>query len=439
MRLAALCLGFLVTTLAPVSAEPAAQWTTVIGGSNLVRPVFWEGLSGVSATNGIVIIDGQPDAGLLIDRYGPRLDASADFRLVTTVQASTDDLAVIALIDPASTDASRRLEVGLDQGHVVVGDFDADVGSWETFDTDVPFGPLTLGVSRVAGEFEVQVSGKTVTRFADTGLFQAGHVLLGARVAEGSQLTIYALDAQAPLQQPTAVHVDRCAPPRLLVAGPQALWWVWPETGLLRQVGPPEPERAYLVAVSPDGRWVTYYQRSSQVRTDRFVVDTWVMDLATDERIRLVDGNSPIGWIADHEAVVLGERPQLMALVPSGSLEPTSGQLVLADSMRGLTSPDGLLRAGVATVPTGAAGVNVYDLESSELVLSIPTGRGAVQLAWSPDSTHLAYTSGVDSPQGLIWRLRMVDLSNKSVSLLDSTGEMEIHSVIWAPALSGCR
>jgi dipeptidyl aminopeptidase/acylaminoacyl peptidase len=222
------------------------------------------------------------------------------------------------------------------------------------------------------------------------------------------------------------------------VADTQAMWWVWPETGLLRQVGPPQPERAYLVAVSPDGRWVTYYQRQSQVQTDRFVVDSWVMDLATDERTKLVEGNSPIGWIADHNAVVLGERPQLMALVPSGSLEPTTGQLVLADSMRGSTSPDGRLRAAVATMPTGAAGVNIVDVQSGEPLMNIPTGRGAVQLAWSPDSNYLAYTSGVDSPQGLTWRLRMVDLSDKSVSLLDATGDMDIHTVVWAPALSGC-
>src|SRR5712691_4861338 len=435
MRLLALCVGFLLTTVAPVSAE---QWTSVPGGSNLVRPVFWEGLSGVSAADGIVVLDGQPDAGLLIDRYGPRLDSSGDFRLVTTLQASTDGLAVIALIDPASLDASRRLEVGLDHGQVVVGDVDANAANWQTFATDVPLGPLTLGVSRVAGEFEVQVSGQTVTRFADPGLFEAGHIVLGTRVAAGNQLTLYALDAQAPLERPTGVHIERCAPPRLLVADSQALWWVWPETGLLRQVGPPEPERAYLVAVSPDGRWVTYYQRQNQPQTDKFVVDTWVMDLATDERRKLVDGNSPIGWIADHNAVVLGERPQLMALVPTGSLEPTSGQLVLADSMRGSTSPDGRLRAAVATMPTGAAGVNIVDLQSGESLMNIPTGRGAVQLAWSPDSSHLAYTSGLDSPQGLSWRLRMVDLLDKSVSLLDATGDMEIHSVVWVPALSGC-
>jgi hypothetical protein len=401
--------------------------------------VFWEGLRGVSATDGIVVLDGQPDGGLVIDRYGPRLDAPGDFRVVTTLQASADGLAAIALIDPASLDGSRRLEVGLDHGQIVVGDFDANAGSWQTFATDVPLGPLTLGVSRVAGEFEVQVSGQSVTQFADPRMFDAGQVGLGVRVAEGNQLTLYALDVQAPLERPTSVRIERCAPPRLLVGGPDAMWWVWPETGLLRQVGPPQPERAYLVAVSPDGRWVTDYQRQSQVQAERFVVDTWVMDLATDERSKLVEGNSPIGWIADHSAVVLGERPQLMALVPNGALEPTSGQLVLADSMRGLTSPDGRLRAVVATMPTGAAAVSIVDLQSGEPLMNIPTGRGAVQLAWSPDSSHLAYTSGVDSPLGLSWRLRMVDLSAKSVSLLDATGEMEIHSVVWAPALAGCN
>jgi hypothetical protein len=363
------------------------------------------------------------------------------------LQASTDGLAVIALIDPTSNAASRRIEAGLDQRRVVVGDFDGtstEASTWQTFDTDVPLGPITVGVARVGGDFEVQVSGAAITRFADPGLFPTGHVLLGARVADGTQLTLYAVDAQAPLNRPTAVHVDRCAPARLLVAGsetpetPPALWWVWPDSGLLRQVGPAESERVYLVAVSPDGRWVTYYQRSSLVQTDRFVIDTWVMDLATDERIRLVDGNSPIGWIADRDAVVLGERPSLMALVPSGELVPNDGRLVPADSMRGSTSPDGHKRAAVATMPTGAAGVNIADLTAGETLMSIPTGRGAVQLAWSPDSTHLAYTSGTDNPAGLIWRLGMVDLSERSVALLDATGEMEIHSVVWVPALAGC-
>src|SRR5437879_5052498 len=81
---------------------------------------------------------------------------------------------------------------------------------------------------------------------------------------------------------------------RFLVAGseaadtPTALWWVWPDDNVVRQVDPTDDRRSFLVAVSPDHRWVTYYQRSP-LATDRFIVDTWVMDLTTDERFKLVD------------------------------------------------------------------------------------------------------------------------------------------------------
>jgi hypothetical protein len=89
------------------------------------------------------------------------------------------------------------------------------------------------------------------------------------------------------------------------------------------------------------------------------------------------------------------------------------------------------LRAGVATMPTGAAGVNIADITAGELIMNIPTGRGAVQLAWSPDSRRLAYTSGVDSPNGLIWRLRIVDVAERSVALVEDTRDLDIHTVLW--------
>jgi Tol biopolymer transport system component len=240
-----------------------------------------------------------------------------------------------------------------------------------------------------------------------------------------------------------AAEGDRCALDRLLVAGsetvssPTGLWWVWPDEGLVQQVEGSEDQRSYLVAVSPDQRWVTYYQRSP-LATDRFVVDTWVMDLATDERFKLVEGNAPIAWRADSTAVVLGERPYLMATVPDGALVATAGELVSADAMRSVLSPDGRFRASVATTPNGAAGVNITDAGAQEPIMTIPTGRGAVQLAWSPDSSRLAFTSGTDGPDGLVWRLNMVDLADQRVSLVESTAGMELHSVVWAPPLPGC-
>jgi hypothetical protein len=230
---------------------------------------------------------------------------------------------------------------------------------------------------------------------------------------------------------------------RLLVAGsevaggPEALWWVWPDDDLVRQVEGTENQRSFLVAVSPDQRWVTYYQRSP-LATDRFVVDTWVMDLASDERFKLVEGNAPMAWAADSSAVVLGERPSLMATVPNGELVPTGNDFVIANAMRTVLSPDGRFRASVATTPNGAGGVNITDVSSGEPVMDIQTGRGAVELAWSPDSSRLAYTSGVDGPGGLMWRLRIVDMSTQRVALVNSTAEMESYSVVWAPPLPGC-
>ena len=106
--------------------------------------------------------------------------------------------------------------------------------------------------------------------------------------------------------------------------------------------------------------------------------------------------------------------------------------------MRTVPSPDGRFRASVATTPNGAAGVNITDAGTQELAMSIPTGRGAVQLAWSPDSNRLAYTSATDGPDGLVWRLRIVDLVEQQVALLESTAGMELHSVVWAPPLPGC-
>jgi hypothetical protein len=236
---------------------------------------------------------------------------------------------------------------------------------------------------------------------------------------------------------------DRCAGDRLLVAGsesassPLALWWVWPDENLVQQVAGSADQSSYLVAVSPDHRWVSYYQRSP-LATERFVVDTWAMDLATDERFKLVDGNAPIAWSADSSAVVLGERPYLMATVPDGQLVATAVDVVPAASLRTVLSPDGRMRASVAGTPTGAAGINITDAGTQESIMSIPTGRGAVQLAWSPDSSRLAYTSGTDSPDGLVWRLRLVDVADQQVALVEATAGMELHSVVWAPPLPDC-
>jgi hypothetical protein len=434
----------------PLFAQPAHTWAPAVGGVNLVRPAFWEGLAEATASDGSVSVETHDSSSPLVDRYGPRLDVPGDFRLTASVQSDTDGLAVLTVLDDVPEDewgpTMRRVELGLDDGAVVVNVFDgsgATPSETHAADTDTPQGPTTLGLSRVGSEFVVEVSGAEALRFDDPGVFSTGRVLLGARVADGNRLTLDGLDVQTPYDTPAAVHVERCAPPRLLIAGEDdtaaetGLWWVWPDDNGLRQVEDSHDRRSYLLAVSADKRWVLYYQKSS-TPSDRFIVDTWVMDLATDQRTELVDGSAPLGWIADGSAVVLGERPYLMATVPTGELVPTVGQMAPDDPLRQARSPDGQLRATVATTPTGAGGIRIFAAGATEPMRSIPTGRGAVELAWSPDSTRLAYTSGDEGPFGLIWRLRIYDLAEGTTTVVDTPGDLQVHSVVWVPPLPGC-
>jgi hypothetical protein len=106
--------------------------------------------------------------------------------------------------------------------------------------------------------------------------------------------------------------------------------------------------------------------------------------------------------------------------------------------MRAIVSPNGQLQASVEKTPDGAAAISILDVASQSEVMHISTGRGAPQLAWSPDSAWLAFTSGSDTADGLLWQLRMASLADHSVALLGLTQDLHLHSVLWAPALPGC-
>jgi hypothetical protein len=446
VRLGMVLIGLLLAQSAPQS------WVTAPGGDNLVRPVFWESVTGVTADGGHVTVQGS-DAGLVVDTYGPRIPSNSDFGIEATLQATTADLATLALVDgaaqtqPGST--ARRVEVGLEQGAVVLGVFDGtstDPTQWQTFSSDQPLGPINIGLYREADQLVLNVGGNEVSRISATNVFQSGTAMLGVRVASGNQLTLGSLDVKATPGSASGVSVTRCTPTRLLAGGSDAsgqytgLFWIWPDAGYVRQVDVSGNADDYLVAVSPDKRWVAYYQGPANYNpaTDRFIVDTWVMDLQTDEQTKLVEGSSPIGWITDSSALVLGQHPDQMVLVPSAELVPTQGNFEYAQSMRVSSSPDQRLRAVVDATPQGAGGISILDAQSGDEVHRITTGRGAPQLAWSPDSTRLAYTSGNDSQDGLVWRLRLASTSDWSTSMPSGAESLALHSVIWAPPLAGC-
>ena len=235
-----------------------------------------------------------------------------------------------------------------------------------------------------------------------------------------------------------------CASDRLLAAGSDAslqngLWWIWPDEGVVRQISS-GGGGVYLVATSPDQHWVAYYQGPDNYNpaTDRFVVDTWVFDLQTEQRTKLVDGSSPLGWLSDSSALVLGQHPDQMVLVPGAQLVPTQGELIYAQSMRAIFSPDQRLRAVVDTTSRGADAISIVDTGSGAEVWHIPTGRGAPQLAWSPDAQRLAYTSGMDTGDGMEWRLRVANLADHNVQVPQVAQELYLDSVVWVPAPADC-
>jgi len=257
-------------------------------------------------------------------------------------------------------------------------------------------------------------------------------------------LVTVALGCMAFAMPTGAQTASTCSSDRLLAAGADAseqngLWWIWPDDGVVRQITS-GGGGVYLVAISPDQRWVAYYQGPDNYNpaTDRFVVDTWVFDLQTEERTKLVDGSSPLGWLADSSALVLGQHPDQMVLVPSGQLVPTQGTLIYAQSMRSAFSPDQRLRAVVDTTSRGADAISILDGGSGDEMWRIPTGRGAPQLAWSPDAQRLAFTSGMDTGGGMEWRLRVANLADRSVQMPPVAQELFLDSVVWVPPAGEC-
>jgi hypothetical protein len=456
MRLALVVLLALALIGPPrASLAQTLAWPLAPRGATLTQPAFWEDAPGVTATADGVSISGSNASTLVVDRYGPRvhLASASSFAVTASLQAADADLAALVLLDGTSPDQwgplTRRVEVGLQAGQLAFGVFDgtsAQPSTWETFTADAPGGPTIVSITRDAGMLALAVSGAEVARASDPGVFQTGTALFGAHVAAGNQLILGSLEIRVPQDQLATTTIDRCTPTRLLAGGTDdsnqhdGLWWVWPDDGYIRDINPDNLASDYVVAFSPDGRWVAYYQGPDNYNpaTDRFVVDTWVMDLETDERTRLVSGNTPIGWISDSSALVLGERPMFMTLVPTGEVVPTQGNLLYAQSMRAADSPDGKLRAAVVRTPQGAAGISILDNTSGSEVAHINTGRGAPQLAWAPDSARLAYTSGNDSPAGLIWKLRTFSPGATQPALVGAARDLSLHSVLWAPPLPGC-
>ena len=195
-------------------------WQPVPGGGDLTRAVFWEDFE---RADGPLTLG--PTDGLYVNRFGPRLPDGMDIRIEATLQAASDEVAALALVD----DAGEAVVFGLDHGRVLFGD--------ESFDSDAPLGPLTLAVSRVGADLALEVSGHEVAR---TPSPLAGPLRLGAQVGADNALTVYALSVLGHLERRrvsrAALRSDCWWPGSNAEETHDGLWWYFPDDDRVRQV-----------------------------------------------------------------------------------------------------------------------------------------------------------------------------------------------------------
>jgi hypothetical protein len=82
--------------------------------------------------------------------------------------------------------------------------------------------------------------------------------------------------------------------------------------------------------------------------------------------------------------------------------------------------------------------LELFDAGQAEPFLSVPTGLAQIQMAWSPDSTRLSYVSSMAGRDGIVWRLRIIDVASRTVEPVEATLDLHLHSVVWLPATPGC-
>src|SRR5215218_4091755 len=119
----------LCATPSSARAQRTPDWMSVPSGVNLLRPAFWEGAAGTTASDGVVTVDASESADeVQVFQYGPRIRPTGDFGVLATIQSDTDDLAAISLIDSSSMEPAwagmPRVEFGLLDGEAIVALYD---------------------------------------------------------------------------------------------------------------------------------------------------------------------------------------------------------------------------------------------------------------------------------------------------------------------------
>jgi dipeptidyl aminopeptidase/acylaminoacyl peptidase len=179
------------------------------------------------------------------------------------------------------------------------------------------------------------------------------------------------------------------------------------------------------VAISPDGKWVTYTVRRADFKVDAFIEDIWLADAATGRKFQLTRGDksaSNIVWSPDSQWLAflsnrVGEKNQIFVIPPDGgeAVQLTKVETGVHDLE---WSPDGKTIAFTASVSNKDTTKNrqeqlgdfmvvrkeydylhLWTIDVAEAMKSPQNGKQRTKgkdfsvgsFSWSPDASRIAF------------------------------------------------
>jgi endo-1,4-beta-xylanase len=205
---------FLWLLLFLLTACTSDSWAPVPGSAELLKDISWTCSSGNTIEDGAVAITAGNEFRAYVNIYGPRLITQGDFGVAATLSVAQENLAAFSLVGRQGTsdwwDEGRKLDVGLEEGQIIVNYYNGVSfmpSVTQTFAADGLSGKVRLELRRVGTEFILLVNGKEVGRMAAVDAFPDGFAYFGASVRPNNTLTLYELTVTAPPEN-SAVTLD---------------------------------------------------------------------------------------------------------------------------------------------------------------------------------------------------------------------------------------
>lgn len=194
---------------------PALEaWPVVAGGEDITEHASWQCDRWNRVEDGAVTIGAGDEVRSFVNTYGPRLVTDGDFSVAATISTANDSLAAFSLIGRLGVrdwwDETRRLDIGLKEGHIIVNYYDGNgflPRVSQTFAADGLTGEVQIELRRVDQEFIVLANGKEVGRLEAVDAFPDGFAYFGAYVRPQNSITLHTLTVSAP-PDTTTVKVD---------------------------------------------------------------------------------------------------------------------------------------------------------------------------------------------------------------------------------------